>query len=191
MKRALAGVLAIAFVGLMAAGATAQVPFFQVYFDDDSNGSYGETQSNCGPVNTQKSLYLVLLNANSFVAAVYYIVNFPPALMFLNDSYPTVPGGQLNLGDSFQGNAVSYGFPRSGFSPMLIVTMNTLWTAACDCAQGAQPLVVGPYPGKTTPSYVRWPDFVEFSAVGMTSLICPGPVATETTTWGGIKALYR
>jgi len=192
MKRALAGVLAIAFVGLMAAGATAQVPFFQVYFDDNSNGSYGETQSNCGLANTEKSTYLVLLNANSFVSAVDYIVHFPPGLMFLNDSYPDVPGGSLNLGDSFQGNAVSYGFPRNGFDPMLVVTINTLWTTACDCAEGvAQPLVVGPYPGKTSPSYVRFPDFQEFPAVGMTSLICPGPVATETTTWGGIKALYR
>ena len=74
MKRALAGVLAIAFVGLMAAGATAQVPFFQVYFDDDSNGSYGETQAYCGAPLASQNLYLVLLNANSFVAAVDYQV---------------------------------------------------------------------------------------------------------------------
>jgi len=200
MKRALAGVLAIAFVGLMAAGATAQVPFFQVYFDDDSNGSYGETQANCGPVNTFQNLYLVALNWNMFVVAVDYQVVLPPsgALLFVSDTLPTVPGGSIFLGatpanNSSEGLAISYGLPRSGFSPMLITTMSMLWTGACNCAQGPQPLVVGPYPGvgKTTPSGVRWPDYVEFQAVGMTSMLCPGPVSTTTTTWGGVKALYR
>jgi hypothetical protein len=191
MKRALAGVLAIAFVGLMAVGATAQVPFFQAYFDDDSNGSYGETQAFCGVANNFQNLYLVLQNANTFVAAVDYQVTFPGALLFVQDTYPVVPGGHLNLGNSQGGNAVSYGLPRSGFSPMLVVTMSTLWTGACDCFAGPQALIVGPYPDKTAPAFVRWPDYAEFSAVGMTSLVCPGPVATQSTTWGGVKALYR
>lgn len=191
MKRALAGVLAIAFVGLMAAGAYAQTPFFQLFFDDDSNGSYGETGANCGPADTQQSLYLVLMNADAFVAAVDYQIAFPPALLFLNDEYPVVPGGHLNLGTSPTGNAVSYGLPRSGFSPILVVTIHTLWTGACDCGPGPTPLVVDGYQGKPSPGWVRWPDYVEFSAVGMTSLLCPGPVATSEATWGGIKALYR
>lgn len=191
MKRALAGVLAIAFVGLMAAGAYAQVPFFQLFFDDASNGSYGETQAFCGEVATPQSLYLVLQNANAFVAAVDYQIAFPPALLFSSDSYPDVPGGSLNLGDSQQGNAISYGLPRSGFEPMLLVTISTLWTGACDCGTGPTPLVVGGYQGKESPAFIRWPDFAEFSGVGMTSLLCPGPVAASEATWGGIKALYR
>lgn len=191
MKRALAGVLAIAFVGLMAAGAMAQVPFFQVYFDDDSNGSYGETQASCGAALASQNLYLVLLNANAFVAAVDYQVIFPPALLFVSDNYPTVPDGSLNLGNSQDGNAVSYGLPRSGFSPMLVTIISTLWTGQCDCGPGPIPLAVGGYPGKSSPAFVRWPDYVEFAAVGMTSLLCPGPVSTTTTTWGGVKALYR
>jgi len=191
MKRALAGVLAIAFVGLMAAGASAQVPFFQLFFDDDSNGSYGETQAFCGEANTQQALYLVLQNANAFVAAVDYQIAFPAALLFLNDEYPVVPGGSLNLGDSPSGNAIAYGLPRSGFAPMLIVTINTLWTGVCDCNSGPVALVVDGYQGKETPSWIRWPDYVEFSGVGMTSLLCPGPVAASEATWGGIKALYR
>src|SRR6188768_3335903 len=123
MKRALAGVLAIAFVGLSAVGAAAQVPFFQLFFDDNSNGSYGETQAFCGAANTPQSLYLVLQNANAFVAAVDYQVTFPAGLLFLNDTYPSVPGGYLNIGDSQSGNAISYGLPRSGFEPVLIVTI--------------------------------------------------------------------
>lgn len=191
MKRALAGVLAIAFVGLMAAGASAQVPFFQVFYDDNSNGSYGETQAACGAPNSAQSLYLVMFNANAFVQAVDYQIAFPPALLFLNDTYPVVPGGSLNLGDSQAGNAISYGLPRNGFEPVLLVTMNALWTGACNCGNGPSPLVVGGYPGKDTPTFIRWPDFAEFSSVGMTSLVCPGPVAASEATWGGIKALYR
>jgi hypothetical protein len=192
MKRALAGVLAIAFVGLMAAGATAQVPFFQVYFDDDSNGSYGETQANCGPVNGQQNLYLVLLNANTFVAALDYKISFPAGIMWLQDNYPELTGGTLNIGTSPEGNAVAYNLPRNGFLPILVITINSLWTGACNgCADGPQPLVVGGYPGKTSPTFIRWPDIAEFGAVGMTSLLCPGPVSTQSTTWGGVKALYR
>jgi hypothetical protein len=177
----------------MAVNATAQVPFIQAFFDDDSNASYSETQAVCGPANTMQNLYLVLFNANAFVAAVDYQLLLPGsgALLFLSDSYPVVPGGSLNIGNSNDGNAISYGLPRSGFSPMLLVTVSTLWTNACNCGSGPQPIVVGPYPDKTSPGWVRWPDFVEFSAVGMTSLLCPEGVAVQESTWGGIKALYR
>jgi hypothetical protein len=196
MKRALAGVLAIAFVGLMAAGAMAQIPFFQVYFDDDSNGSFGETQAQCGTAAQQANLYVVALNWNMFVAAVDYQLFLPAALLYQMDTYPITPGGTLNIGNSFTGVALSYGLPRNGFAPMLLSTVGVIWTGLCanDCAlYGPQAIVVGPYPegGKTAPSGVRWPDFAEFSAVGMTSLLCPGPVSTTETTWGGIKALYR
>lgn len=204
MKRALAGVLAIAFVGLMAAGATAQVPFFQVYFDDDSNGSYGETQMLCGPVNGMQNLYLVAHNWNMFVSAVDYQVSLPVsgAMLFLTETFPVLPGappGYLTLPanpmnpNSTGGMAIAYTLPRSGFTPLLITTMTTLWTGICDCAHGPQAIVVGAYPGvgKTSPSGVRWPDIAEFAAVGMTSLLCPGPVSTQETTWGGVKALYR
>jgi hypothetical protein len=192
-------VLAIAFVGLMAAGATAQVPFFQVYFDNDSNGSYGETQASCGPVNGMQSLYLVANNWNMFVAAVDYQVNLPlsGAMLYLSETRPVVPGGDLAIGatpanNSVEGLAISYGLPRNGFVPMLVVTLNVLWTGLCNCSS-PQPLVVGPFPGvgKTGPSGVRWPDYVELQAIGMTSLLCPGPVSTTTSTWGGVKALYR
>jgi hypothetical protein len=193
MKRALAGVLAIALVGLMAAGATAQAPFFQVYFDDASNGSYGETQSPCGQPGTQDEIYLVAQNWNMLVTAVDYQIFFPQALLYLSDTYPVVPGGTLTIGNSKEGNAISWGLPRNGFVPLLLTTIGVYWTDLCDCAAGPQAIVVGPYPdsGSNSPNGVRWPDYVTFPAVGMTSLICPGPVATQESTWGGIKALYR
>lgn len=193
MKRALAGVLAIALVAVFAAGATAQVPFFQVYFDDASNGSYGETQAYCGEPAVKTNLYLVAQNWNMLVAGLDYQVYFPQALLYSDDTWAVVPGGSVVFGDSRQGAAIGYGLPRNGFSPLLISTIGAYWTGQCDCAAGPQAIIVGPHPGSgfETPTGVRYPDYAIFPAVGMTSLICPDPVAVQETTWGGIKALYR
>jgi hypothetical protein len=193
MKRALAGVLAIALVVFSAACATAQVPFFQVYFDDASNGSYGETQTICGEPQTRANLYLVASNFNMLVAGVEYQVFFPQAFLYSDDTYPFNPGGNVVFGNSHQGAAIGYGLPRNGFEPLLISTIGVFWTGLCDCAAGPQAVVVGPHPGSgaESPQGVRYPDYAIVPAVGMTSLICPGPVATEEKTWGGIKALYR
>jgi hypothetical protein len=191
-------VLAIAFVGLMAAGAGAQVPFFQLYFDDNSNGSYGETQANCGPINSQQNVYLVMQNLNEFVQAVDYQVVLPPALLFVFETFPAFGGETLKIGAtpatiSTEGIALAYSLPRNGFEPLLLTTLTTFWTGACSCDGSPIPLSVGPYPGvgKTSPTAIRWPDFLEVGAVGMVSLLCPGPVAVQETTWGGVKALYR
>jgi len=197
MKKALAGVLVAALVGLSAAGAMADaVPYLQVYFDDASNGSYGETQAaQCGQADTPVYLYVVAQNFNCLLSGVEYQIAFPPGLMFVADSYPTVPGVTLNIGNSRDGNAVAWSLPRSGFEPLLIATIFAVWTGECYCQAGPLPIVVGPYPypvdPRPKPVGVRWPDAVDISAVGMTSLVCPGVVSTTESTWGGIKALYR
>jgi hypothetical protein len=192
MKRALAGVLAVVFVGLMAAGASAQAPFFQMYFDDGSNGSYGETQINCGLVGQFQSIYVVAQNTGAFVQALDYSVAIPTGLLFLSETFAADP---LVLGAtpstiSPEGVAVAYGLPRNGFEPMLIATISALWTGECNCSNSS-PLIVGAWPGKTSPQVIRWPDNAEINPIGMTSLLCPGPVSTTETTWGGVKALYR
>ena len=200
MKRALAGVLvAAAIVGFSAGGASAEpVPYFQVYFDDASNGSYGDTQANCGTVGTPVYLYVVARNFESWLAAIEYSIDFPDGLMYVGETIvPPTQGTMLTLGNSDIGLTVGWSIPRNGFGEpgVLISTIFAIWTADCYCQLGPQPIVVGPYPypdpGKTHPSGVRWPDLVELPAVGMTSLLCPGAVSTQESTWGGIKALYR
>jgi len=199
MKRALAGVLVAAIVGLSAGGAMADaVPYFQVYFDDGSNGSYGETQAQCGQAGMPVYLYVVAQNFNSWLSAVEYEINFPPGVMFVGESFPANPTGgvTLSIGNSDTGLAISWSMPRSAFDPSgtLISTIFAVWTSACDCSNGPYPIVVGPFPypvPKDDPEGVRWPDLERIPAVGMTSLLCPGPVSTQESTWGGIKALYR
>jgi hypothetical protein len=198
MKRALAGVLVAAIVGFSAGGASADaVPYFQVYFDDASNGSFGETQAFCGQMGMPVYLYVVARNFESWLSAVEYSIDFPPGLMFVGDTLePPSQGTMLSIGNSDTGLAVSWSLPRNGFGEpgVLISTIFAIWTGDCNCQAGPQPVVVGPFPypvPKTRPAGVRWPDNTEITAVGMTSLLCPGAVSTQESTWGGIKALYR
>jgi hypothetical protein len=199
MKRALAGVLVAAVLGCLAGGAVAEpVPYFQVYFDDASNGSFGETSANCGQVGHPVYLYVVARNFESWLSAVEFKVDFPDGIMYVGETIaPPTQGTILSIGNSNIGLTVSTSLPRNGFGEpgVLITTIFAIWTGDCYCQLGPSPIVVGPYPypdpGKTHPSGVRWPDLVEIPAVGMTSLLCPGVVPTQESTWGGIKALYR
>jgi hypothetical protein len=198
MKRALAGVLVAAIVGFTAVGALADaVPYFQVYFDDASNGSYGDTQAVCGQAGYPVYLYVVARNFESWLAAVEYSVQLPDGIMYIGETITPPPqGGMVVFGNSEVGLVVSWELPRNGFGEpgVLISTILGIWTGDCYCQGGPAPIVVGPYPypvPKTKPSGVRWPDLVELPAVGMTSLLCPGAVSTQESTWGGIKALYR
>jgi hypothetical protein len=187
MKKALAGVLAVALVGIIAVSANAQVPFVQVFFDP----WYSQTQSNCMPPGTPASLYVVLENWNMFVIGVDFTIMYPPALFWTGDNLPS-PSTMAALGNSPTGIAIAWNLPQNGFAPVLALIPQVLWVN-CDCQAGPQPLVVHGYAptAKAAPTAVRWPDYAELPGVGMTSLICPGAIATENKTWGGVKALYR
>lgn len=193
MKKALAGVLAVALAGVMAGSAIAQVPNVQVYFDPN----YTQTQSDCpggapfsGP---PVELYVVMNNWNMNVTGVDFSISYPPALQWLADNLPDLDT-TIEVGDSPTGIAIAYAncCAQDGFQPILVLKPIVLW-GVCDCNTGPKAIVVGGYTplGKTSPSAVRKEDFAEFSGVGMTSLICPGFIATEPSTWGQVKALYR
>lgn len=191
MKKALAVVLATVLLGVCTGGALAQVPFIQVYFDAD----YNETQSPCKNPGSISKLYVAALNLNTLVSAIDYKILFGPvpALMYLGES-PNVGALDLALGNSADGMAIAYNLPQNGFLTMLLSTIDAEWTSECDCGtMGPQSLRVVGYDDlySPVPKAVRWPENQEFPVVGMTSLICPGTVSTESTTWGGVKALYR
>jgi hypothetical protein len=188
MKKALAVALATVLLGVCTGGALAQVPFIQVYFDAD----YNETQSNCKPVDSESFLYVAALNLNMLVSAIDYKVLFPPAVLYVDENV-NVTGSDPVIGNSYDGIGIAYALPRNGFLTLLLSRVRVMWTAQCDCALGPQPLRVAGFDDifSPQPKVVRFPDNAEFPVVGMTSLICPGSVSTESTTWGGVKALYR
>jgi hypothetical protein len=193
MKKALAGVLAVAFAGSMAGAAIAQVPYVQVYFDP----ALTQTQAVCpGTPPLQPppdELHVVYVNWNMNLSEVEFSISYPPVLVWVGDQLVD-PNTQTSLGASPGGIAIATAncCPFNGFAPVEVLRPLVLW-GQCDCNQGPQPLVVGGYTpfGKVNPSAVRREDFQEFEGVGMTSLICPGPIATEQSTWGQVKALYR
>ncbi len=202
MKKALAGVLAASFVGLMAAGAMAQVPNLQVYF----NANYSETQADCGPAGTNQSMYVVMNNWNMYVLGVDFSIDYPTLALFIAGE--TLPAGSIALGSSNSdsgsgagsgGISIAWGLPQNGYQPILALTVNGIWLGTCNCNNGPQAVVVrGTHyaeppsnGGKQDPSAIRWPDYAELAGVGMTSLVCPGIVAVKEQTWGGVKALYR
>lgn len=189
MKKALAGVLAVALVGVLAGSAMAQVPNVQVYF----NAAHTETQRDCGAPGTLDSLYVVMNNWNMNVTGVDFKVQLPPALIWLGDNLPD-PSTQTKIGQSPTGVAIAYAncCYLNGYLSNDVLHVLFLW-GQCDCNTGPKSIIVGGYTpaGKTQPTAVRKEDFQEFSGVGMTSLICPGVIATEPSTWGQVKALYR
>lgn len=189
MKKALAGVLAVAMVGVLAGSAMAQVPNVQVYFDP----AHTQTQTSCGQQGQATSLYVVANNWNMNIAGIDFSIAYPPSLVFVVDVLPD-PNTQAEIGTSATGCAIGYAncCPLNGYESVEVLRPFVLW-GPCDCASpNPQSVVVGgANPTKPGPTAVRKEDFVEFAGVGMTSLICPGVIATEPTTWGQVKALYR
>lgn len=189
MKKALAGVLAVAMAGVLAGSAMAQVPNVQVYFD----AAHTQTQRDCGTANSIDSVYVVANNWNMNITGIDFSIAFPPSMIYLADNVPD-PLTQTKIGNSPTGVAIAYAncCYLNGFLSVDVLHTLFLW-GPCDCSQGPKPVVVGGYTplGKTQPTVVRKEDFTEHSGVGLTSLICPGAIATEPTTWGQVKALYR
>jgi hypothetical protein len=189
MKKALDVVLAITLVGIIVSSATAQVPNIQVYFDP----AHSQVQTVCGPVGTLTTLYVVMNNWNMNVTGVDFSINYSPGLIWLADNLPN-PATQTSIGQSPTGIAIAYAnccFLAAGDDPEVLLPL-VLWSPSCTCDGPAMAVVVGGYTplGKTQPTAVRKEDFQEFGGVGMTSIIC-GDVATEPSTWGKVKALYR
>lgn len=205
MKKALAGVLVASLVGLMAVAATAQVPNIQVYFNGNvAFNSFSDTQADCQSPGTNQDVYVVMNNWNMFIQAVEFSIDYPAAFFPLGENAPanTLVIGNSNSmtidGPGTGGVAIAWNLPQNGFNQLLALTVHGVWTGSCDCGAGPAPVVVKGYNysnpgngGNLQPVAVRWPDFAEIGGIGLTSLICPGIVATEQTTWGGVKALYR
>lgn len=188
MKKALAVVLAMLLIGVCTGGALAQVPFIQAYFDAD----YNDTQSPCKTPDSGSSLYVAALNLNDLVSAVDFKVLFPPALLYVGEAVNAGVNDPV-IGNAEIGEAIAWQLPKNGFETLLLTRVFVVWTADCDCLQGPQPVRVVGYDDLYSPhpTAVRWPGGSQFECVGMLSLICPGGVSTATTTWGGVKALYR
>lgn len=186
MKKVLAVVLAAAFLGIGAMSADAQTPNVAVYFDD----LLQETSKDCPPGTPGTVLdeaYVVCNNFGIFLIALEYQITFPPSVIFLGDDpqNTNVPF----LGSSPAGIAIAWDIPQNAFDPFIANIITFVWN--CDGCGATEPIVVGPNPQSNLLRGVEWLTQDQVIAVGMTSLVCPGTVSTEESTWGKVKALYN
>jgi hypothetical protein len=186
MKKSLVVVVAIA-IGLFASVASAQIPHVVVYFDNTMT----QMDACCpdAPAGTvAQDLYVVANNFNMWVSAIEYMIEYPPALMFLGDF---IGDNQLSIGNSATGIGISWPIPANGFSPLLCEKASVLWLCAAGDPIADQLMIVQPYPSSGKVRAIRWPDEGEVLGVGLTSVVCPTVIPVQETTWGGIKALYN
>ena len=181
--------LATIFVGLTAFRAYAQIPNVQWFFD----ANLTQTAFDCDGTTNQFG-YIVAVNFNAFISAVEYKMDYPPTgdLIWRID-IPVNPN-QLNIGNTSVGVASAWSLPLDCFQPTVIMQVLYDWSGCNNCNPAAntnQPIVAGPNPSSGRLRFVRFPDNAEFDAIGMLSLVCPGTIPVEETTWGQVKALYE
>jgi hypothetical protein len=173
----------------IASSASAQTPYFQVYFDQ----AMQESSADCpaAPLGTVvDTLYVVAHNFNTWVTATDFMVDYGTHLSWLGEF---AIGTTLKLGDSPTGVAITWQSRRNGWGPIPMLQVTVLWQCN-DCngisgTPGAE-IVVLPNPGKIAPRVVETGTEQFIYGVGMTSLIC-ALVPVEETTWGQIKSLYN
>jgi hypothetical protein len=182
MKKVLAVVLAAALLSVTAVGAFAQIPFIQWYFDVNMT----QTSADCVPGLQNQFGHIVAVNFNVFLSSVEYSVVYPPTVGWVADLGVNV--NQLNIGSSPTGMSSAWVLPLNTFSPTPILRVLYNWVCPDGC-YGIQAIEVTDSPNGAI-SYVRFGDNARFTAIGMVSLACPGPIPTEETSWGKVKALY-
>lgn len=163
-------------------------PFIAVYFDQSyqvEGNPPAPSGDPCPGIGVVDNLYIALVNANVFVTGVEFAVNYPPELTWLAD-LNTQP---VTVGTTPNGFSMGWGTPQNGFGIALdVCQVMVIWN--CDgCTVTDSPIIVTPHPATGFIGFTDFPNFDQFPAVGLTSLIC-ATVPTNETTWGQIKSLY-
>lgn len=183
MRKVLAVVIVAAILSIGALSAFAQVPNVQVYFDENLT----QTQSNCGGFLVPDTLNVVANNFNMLLSTIEFSI-IPPTTKALYVGDVHRPDA-LWLGSSPTGVTITYSIPHNAFVPFVCMRYAILWL--CDtCDAVSEPIIVGPEPFEGVVAAIEWQTFRKVVGVGMTSLICPGVISTEESTWGRVKALY-
>jgi hypothetical protein len=187
MKKVLAVVLAAALLGVSSFGVSAQVPNVQAYFD----ANLTETSRDCQGVGVLQDVFIVANNFNMFLSAIEYGVDYSGAaaeLIYLGE----ISAAPLALGTTPIGVAQSWNLPQNAFGPLVVMKVIMQWNCdACQLPAQNAPIVVVPHQVSGFLRGVRWPDQLLVTGLGMTSVVCAGPVPVQETTWGQIKSLYN
>ena len=180
MKALLVVTVFVALATVVAAPAEAETPSIGVFFDS----GFSRMQQDCPGAGVMDTLYIVALNFNTYLMAVEYSINYPPAMFWVADL--DLPA--LYIGSSPTGITEGFPPPQNGYNALLVAKAMFMWTCA-GCLITDMPVIVSPHPGTAFLGAVDFPNYDLVPAVGMTSLVC-ATVPIEDTTWGQIKSLY-
>ena len=182
MKRVFVIVVALGILAIGAQMASAQeVPYVMLYFDD----LYTVGSKDC-PGAQPDSAYIVVKNFNMYLQAIEYQVLYPPEMVWLGDDV----GDALAIGNTSIGIAESWPLPQNAFVPYAVAKVLFMWNCVGGCPLTNIPITIVPHPETFKLRALRWPDLVEITAIGMTSLVC-ATIPVEESSWGKIKALYK
>lgn len=180
-----ATLLVFVLMVISAATVSAQTPYIAVYFDNTYQVESTVAPGGCPGVGTLDTLYIALTNANAFVSGVDFAVNYPPEIFPISDLW-TQP---VTIGNTWNGITMGWSTPQNGFGTVFICGVLVQWQCS-ECAGTNIPMPVVTNPNTLYLGYTDFPNFNQFPATGLTSLIC-ATVPAEETTWGKVKALYE
>jgi hypothetical protein len=146
----------------------------------------------CNSPGELLEVYIYGSNINEFYTAVEYQLLLPPCLVPIAASYYS--NTQVTNGNPWTGVQQAFYPPINGFFPGLDLWASVIvqCTGSCDDCGFDQPVVMGPHPVSNALQGTRNDsDATLFQIVGLTSILCPGAVGTEETTWGKVKALFQ
>jgi hypothetical protein len=195
MKKVLAVVIAVAFISIGAVSSDAQVPNIAIYFDQ----GLSQQQGFCEGIGAPALLWVGMNNFNAWITTVEFATDFGPnwPLTYFADQH--VPQANLAIGTSYEdgpgglidGVSISYTLPQNAFDPFVCMQIAAIWD--CESCEGLapQPITVVKHEGSGIIQATEWQTFRLIDGVGMESLVCPGSISNEETSWGRVKALYN
>ena len=185
MKRVL---LTVAVALLIPSILIAATPTVGVYFE----GSLAYTPNAPGQ-EFFAGLYIV--QNEYYVTGIEYSLVTPDdpthtQFFILEMTYP--PNFALALGDAWNGHAVSYWPPLTGYPEGydLLVKYSCMTSVPCSQMRDYS-IVVSAHPDSGFLRGTFSPDNDTFEAVGLTSYLCPQGIGTEEESWGAIKSMFR
>jgi len=173
--------LVVVAVMATAIAASAQVPYFAVYFDQ----YHGVMAKDCpGPV--ADVWYVAAVNLNMLVVGAEFQIEYPAAVWYVGD-INTPP---VTVGNTRDGISMGWGLPANGYGILDLCQVGVLWQcSACVAPYVDNQIKVVAHPATGFLGVTDYPGYSFVPVTGMTSLICP-TVPTEETTWGQVKAIY-
>jgi hypothetical protein len=183
MKRVL---LTAAVALLIPSLVGAWTPTVGVYFDGKL------TYTPAAPFTIFRADLVITHSPEYYVTGIEYSLVTPDPTKFgiINWEFP--PNYVQQLGDPFNGHAITYWPPLTGV-PLgydLLVTYNCMAFAPCHDMWNF-PIVVSadPRSGYLRGTYAPYND--KFYPIGLTSYLCPEGIGVEEESWGAIKSMYR